>query len=104
MKSEPKNISDISIGRILAVVVLFGLTCLLLTAFFLYFPDHAAILGRLVATLAFAVVIVRVHQNLTASNRRKASDATESRPRRYAAIKRILLVWLALFLLNSVFL
>ncbi len=103
MNTEPKRSEDISIKRILIVAALIGLGCFLLVGLPQYFPDHADIIARLFATLAFAVVIVVVQHNFSASRRSDRNQATAPTPGRYATATRILVVWLILFLLNTFF-
>ncbi len=104
MDTEPKRTNDISIKRILIVAAFIGLGCFLLAGLPQYFPDHVDIIARLAATLAFAVVIVVVHHNFSASRRsdRKPAPAATATGR-YATVTRILVVWLVLFLLNTFF-
>ncbi len=103
MDTEPKSTKDVSIKRILIVAALLGLGGFLLVGLPQYFPDHADIIARLVATLAFAVVIVVVHDNVSASRRSDRDRTTASVTGRYATATRILVVWVILFLVNTLF-
>ncbi len=103
MDTEPKSTKDVSIKRILIVAALMGLGGFLLVGLPQYFPDHADIIARLVATLAFAVVIVVVQHNFSASRRSDRNQATAPTPGRYATATRILVVWVILFLVNTLF-
>ena len=103
MDTEPKSTKDVSIKRILIVAALLGLGGFLLVGLSQYFPDHADIIARLVATQAFAVVIVVVHDNVSASRRSDRDRTTASVTGRYATATRILVVWVILFLVNTLF-
>ncbi len=103
MDTEPKRTKDVSIKRILILAALMGLGGFLLVGLPRYFPDHADIIARLVATLAFAVVIVVVQDNVSASRRSDRDPKTASVTGRYATGTRILMIWVILFLLNTLF-
>lgn len=105
MASDPKDVKDISVSRILIVVLVLGSVFFLLTSISTYFPDHFDIIGRLAATLVCSVIVVKMHRNFDNSNRRNEEESRIDVPiNRYATLKRILVVWLALFILNTVFL
>ncbi len=103
MDTEPKSNKDVPIKRILLVAALIGLGGFLLVGLPQYFPDLADIIARLAATLAFAVVIVVGQHSVFASRRSDRDRTTASFTSRHATATRILVIWLILFLLNTLF-
>ncbi|MDJ0721405.1 MAG: hypothetical protein QNJ04_07235 [Desulfobacterales bacterium] len=95
---------DDAVRRVLIIFLVFGLVCSLPAIVRTYLPDYTAIVWRLVVTLVFAVVIVMVHRKVDASRRRREDPVPGAAPWRRVALRRILLLWLILFLLNTLFL
>ncbi len=95
---------DDAVKRTLIIFFVFGLVCFLPTVVLTYLPDHTDIFWRMVVTLVFAMVIVTVHHRMGKSKRRPEDGPSDAAPRRYVAVKRILLLWLILFILNTLFL
>jgi hypothetical protein len=104
MPTDPRKAKVLSGPRIIATILGLAALIFLLVWLFLYFPDVATIIGRLLGTLAMAVVIVTLHRRLAPPDRRGDKSSAISAPTtRAATIQRILVVWLVLFVFNTLF-
>ena len=104
MKDGQQTPKDDAVKRVLIIFLVFGLVCFLPAVVRTYWPDYTAIIWRLVVTLVFAVVIVMVHRKVDTSRGRREDPVPGEAPWRHIAVRRILLLWLILFLLNTFFL
>ena len=95
---------DGAVKRVLIIFVVFGLVCFLPVVVLTYLPDHTDIVWRLGVTLVFAVIVVTVHGRIGAFKSRRDDTPQGAASRRYGTVARILLLWLFLFFLNTLFL
>jgi hypothetical protein len=104
MENDPHKAPDLSTPRIIVSILGLAVLFFLLAYIFLYFPSLAQIIGRLLATLVMAVIVVVIHRSIRQTRDDDGPGGSEPpAASRAAMVRRILLVWAVLFVLNSLF-